>query len=178
MIGRIAERKREFERELSEFQRKMFRATLFLLKFSALSLPVYLLVSAGWNPVWLRNLNAELSSYLLRLLGMDVSVSGHLIHSGKLLLDVSTDSTGWKSVMALSALILSAEAGKNSKISGILKGTFLIFLVNVLRISSMVFLVNRFSISYELIHTVLWRWGLTAVLFVYWVHWFRSIRQT
>lgn len=174
MIDRVKEFKNSFESELSDFQLKIYQAIFFLFKFSFFSLPLYALLWLEWNPVWLRSFNASVSSGVLSFLGIQAKHVGTKVVSESLLLDVSTDSTGWKSFFALSALIFSAEKGNKQKLLGVIISLPAIFSVNLLRIVSMVFLVEVYKVSYELLHTLLWRWGLTLFILVFWLTWLNN----
>lgn len=145
---------------------------MFLVRFTILAAPVYLLLWQNWNPLWLRTVNAKISSSVLNLLRVETSQLQTFIETNTFTVDVSTDSTGWKSFIALTALILSVRGEKiRKKIYGIVLGTALVFLGNIVRLVSMMYMVEKLGIPYELIHKFLWRWGLTFLVLIAWLVW-------
>lgn len=174
MIAAIRERKQRFEDSLEGRDRQLWEMLLFLARFTAMAAPVYLLLWQGWNPVWLRSLDAQLAAILLEFLAVPAQHSGTVVSTQAIAIDVSTDSTGWKSMLALTALILAVRniTGRKRAV-GIVAGLLIVFIGNLGRIVSMAFAVTIWGISYELIHTVLWRWGLTVLIFMIWLAWLR-----
>lgn len=159
---------------LDERNQRLFDVLLFLVRFTALAAPVYLLLWQGWDPVWLRSLNATVSSHVLNIAGLETVNVGTHVAADAIVVDVSTDSTGWKSMIAVTALLLATLGERTRKrVIGIVAGIIVIFVGNIGRITSMVYAVQVFGVDYELIHTVLWRWGLTFLVFGYWLLWLR-----
>ncbi|MDY6789031.1 MAG: exosortase/archaeosortase family protein [Candidatus Nanohaloarchaea archaeon] len=174
MIERVLEREKEFRESLSKRNQKLWQVFLFLAKFTVLAAPLYLLIWSNWNPLWLRQLNAAASSGLLNVLGVDSSSSGVFILTSELSVNVSVDSTGWKSVLALTGLMLATPgtvAGVRKKIYGILSGVIFVMAGNIARLVSMVYMVEVWGVSYQLVHTFLWRWGLTFLVLGFWISW-------
>jgi exosortase/archaeosortase family protein len=106
------------------------------------------------------------------------------VHGSELVLDVTRDSTGWKSMLAVTALIIAVGRPFRQTVQGVVTGVGVLFAANLLRITSMFYAVTVYDVSYELLHTVLWRWGLTAVVLVTWLWWLSersllvSVRRT
>ncbi len=174
MIERIQERIDSARAGLDERNRRLFDTLLFLIRFTLLAAPVYILLWHGWDPVWLRSLNATISSQVLDLVGLETASSGTFLSAPSILVDVSVDSTGWKSMIAVTALVLATlQEGWRKRLYGIVAGIGLVFIGNIGRITSMVYAVEVLGADYEFIHTFLWRWGLTILVFGYWTLWLR-----
>jgi exosortase/archaeosortase family protein len=172
MIEQIQERIDAVRDDLDDRNRTLFDTLLFLVRFTVLAAPIYLLLWQGWDPVWLRSINATVSSHVLNLAGLETASSGTFLSAPSILVDVSVDSTGWKSMIAVTALIL-ATLGENrrKRLYGIASGIGIVSIGNIGRITSMVYAVEVFGADYEFIHTFLWRWGLTFLVFGYWALW-------
>lgn len=174
MTSVIQEQIDDIRERLDERNERLFDTLLFLIRFTLLAAPVYLLLWQGWDPVWLRSLDAAVSSHVLNLSGLDTVSSGTYLTAESIAVDVSTDSTGWKSMIAVTALIIATMAETTRKrLLGIFGGITIVFIGNIGRITSMVYAVEVYGADYELIHTVLWRWGLTFLVFGYWLLWLR-----
>lgn len=167
----VSSRYTVFLESLTPEQRQLFDTFLFLMRFAALSIPLYLVLGSGWESAWLRSFNASVSAVVLSFAGIDVSTVGSVIYGEFLTLDVSWDSTGWKSMMAFSALVLASTVPSRQKLAGIIIGAGFIQVANIARITSMFYAVEVYHVDYELLHTVLWRWGLTTVVLVTWIGW-------
>lgn len=159
------------EQRMTPRQQSLFTAFRFLTVFTALSLPFYLLLNSGWNATVLRSVQAMIAADILSLTGLEVSHIGTFIYSEQLLVDVTRDSTGWKSLLAFTALVLAVGRPLRQTVSGILLGVTVIAAANLLRITSMFYAVAVYGVDYELMHTVLWRWGLTFVVLTTWLLW-------
>lgn len=181
-ISRISEfyfRFKSFEDELTkgftEFQLSLWNLFVFLTKFSLFSLPLYFFLFLQFDLLPFKVFTARVCSHVLSWLQIDHSVTSYFIFIGEKSIKVSKDSTGWKSFLALFGLLFATRGVKlKEKIYGFLTGAVAVFLLNILRITSTIYAVVRWGISYELIHTFLWRWGLTfSVLFI-WIFWLRN----
>lgn len=160
-----------FERGMSPFQRQLFAVFRFLAVFALLSLPFYAVLNSGWDAGFLRSLHATVSAELLSFTGLEATGSGPFIQGEQFIIDVTRDSTGWKSLLALTALIVASGRSFRRTVHGILFGAAVVFVANILRITSMFYAVAVFNVEYELLHTLLWRWGLTAVVLGTWLTW-------
>lgn len=161
----------EFRSDLSPRQDRFLETFLFLSKFTLLAAPFYLVLNSGWTAEGLRALNAQISSSLLQIIGIEASSTGSFVRTEGMFLDVTRDSTGWKSAVVFSALVLASSRDLRNKLGGILVGVLILAGLNVLRIVSMVYAVEILGMDYELLHTVLWRWGLTAGVIGAWLVW-------
>ncbi len=173
MIERILDRKKEFEGRMDKKQKQLYKVLKFFLKLVILSVPFYIILSLELNLLWLRRVNAGIVGQILALIGIETEVYLNWVFTESLSLDVSRDSTAWKSMFAVAALVLATEKTIDYKLKGVIIGVLSVFMVNLLRISSMVFMVEVFQIGYEFIHTFLWRWGLTFYILIFWISWLK-----
>lgn len=166
------------EQKMNGRQKRFFAAFRFLTGFTILALPFYVLLNSGWDASLLRSLDATLSALILSALGIPATSSGSFIYGEQLIVDVTRDSTGWKSIIAFGALVLAAGRPLQKTVRGLLIGISLLFAANLLRITSMFYAVTVFNVDYEFLHTFLWRWGLTGVVLVVWFAWMTGYRPS
>lgn len=165
----------QFNQQLNPRQQRLFSAFRFLAAFTLLSGPFYFALNSGWNAAGIRSITASVSAVVLDVVGLQVSSAGSFVHGSEMVLDVTRDSTGWKSVLAFTALVLATGRPLRQTARGLIAGITALFAANVLRITTMFYAVTVYDVSYELLHTVLWRWGLTAAVLVTWMWWISDI---
>ncbi len=152
---------------------------IFLVTFNLLAIPLYIAIYANLSFEPLKELNARIVSATLDFFGYDSYSDGstvNLVSDGVLQkIDISWDSTGWKSMYAIGALILATPISKISrKIKFAVIGIAIIFLINYLRISSTILISANFGFNlFDIIHTVLWREGLILAVVGVWLVWMR-----
>ncbi len=174
MIKKLLQKKEEFEDSLEGRNKKLWDVFVFLVRFTAMVFPLYLLIWLNWNPVWLRSLDAGIASEILNLLGVPATHTGTFFQTSGLTVNVSIDSTGWKSFLALTALVVAVrDVDIKDRVVGIVGGAVAVFTANIVRLVSMAYAVEIWGVSYEVLHTVLWRWGLTVVVLGCWLAWMR-----
>jgi len=152
---------------------------IFLVTFNLLAIPLYIALYTNFSFEPLKELNARMVSATLKFFGYNSYSDGStvdLVSNGLLQkIDISWDSTGWKSMYALAALILATPISKISrKIKFAVIGVAIIFFINYLRISSTILISASFGFNlFDIIHTVLWREGLILAVVGVWLVWMR-----
>lgn len=175
-LERFRARLREAVDGLTEGQRRLLSALRFLLVFTVLAAPLYLLLATGWQGTWLRHRMAAASVMGLHFLGVEAVRNGVFIEAGTFIIDVTRDSTGWKSALALTALIVATPTSWRHRMQGIVLGVVVIAAGNVLRIVTTVYAAVVHQVPYELLHLFLWRWGLTIIVLGVWMTWLHADR--
>jgi len=152
------------------------RALWFVLKLNVLALPLYLAVyfdlqSQEFQQLWAAGLSQSLGS-----LGYDTSLDGHNIgvKSGQSLyqIDLSWDSTGWKSLYAMFALVFaSGVGGVRQKLAFLAFALPAIAFLNLLRIvtTSLVY-VNYGMEGFDLVHGLLWSAMMVVLVVGMWYY--------
>lgn len=136
-------------------------ALWFLIKLNMLAVPLYLAVYLGYSipefqDVWALALSRSLQSF-----GYETAVDGNMIgvQAGNTLqqVDLSWDSTGWKSLYVLSALVAVSSGSIVNKLRFLGFGLPLVAFVNFLRIDSTVLISLGYGLQYfEFVHGFLW----------------------
>ncbi|MHA1743340.1 MAG: archaeosortase/exosortase family protein [Candidatus Heimdallarchaeota archaeon] len=169
-----------------KLRKKLWTVALFLLKFNLLAIPMYLVL--WWNLSYpaLQNFLTVLTYKTLVFLGYDASLVKTqtsivpLISFSEELpkIGISWDSTGWKSLYALTALTIATPFTTLKK-----KGKFLavalpfLFLLNFFRILTTILIAVNYGFQYfDVVHTLLWREGLIFAVVAIWGLWLREIK--
>jgi exosortase/archaeosortase family protein len=140
----------------------------FVLMLNLLSIPLYFFISFSIELKFLKNLEAFLISNLLNFLGLNSNFEENFVWIDNKIYEISWDSTGWKSLYTLFALITSTPIYHRRKIKPIIIGLFLMFLFNICRITATIYLSYKQIYSFDFLHLVLWRWGSVGFLLFIW----------
>ena len=152
------------------------RALWFVLKLNVLALPLYLAVyfdleSPEFQNMWAAGLSQSLSS-----LGYETSLNGHNIgvKSGQSLyqINLSWDSTGWKSFYAMFALVFASGVGSlRQKLSFLAFALPAIAFFNLLRVvTTSLAYVNYGLPGFDLVHGLLWSTMMIALVVCVWYY--------
>jgi exosortase/archaeosortase family protein len=168
-------------RKFSEKQLRLLDVAEFLLVFNLLAIPMYaiLLTDASFPP--LQEFLASAVTYALNNQGISAVASGTFIsivdaQNAIRSVQVSFDSTGWKSLYALAALVIATPIPNfRNKLKFLAFGLPGIFTLNFLRIWSTLWYSVVFGWqNFDVIHLFLWREGLIAVVLLFWFFWLRD----
>lgn len=112
------------------------------------------------------------SAFVLRAVNQPNEVAGTIIRSSpRFALDVHNGCNGIEAVMILAAAILAFPATLRSRMTGLLAGSIVIQLLNLVRVSSLVWLGEHHRDVFDFIHVGVWQSIviLAAVsLFMFW----------
>lgn len=114
---------------------------------------------------------AGVSSQFLNYFGYTFETQGALIIGETNNYLITRDCLGWKSMAAFTALIAASADKIRNEARIILIGLTAIVLANLVRIVSTVMLSEMGVISFDIIHTFLWRWGMTLIVLLLWYLW-------
>lgn len=160
-------------------ERKLGEIFQFLVIFTFLSSIMHFLIWLNIDTVYLQNLMASLISSLLFLSGIPAYSDGiNVIISNFGIVRIIKDCLGWKSMLALTSLIVATpKVDRSYKINGILLGILIIIFLNILRLFSTIFIVYKFNISFDFIHSILWQWSLVVAILFIWIAWLNIYRN-
>jgi len=111
------------------------------------------------------------SALLLRSVREPVEVTGTVIRSPRFALDVQNGCNGVEAMMLLAAAIFAFPATMRSRLAGLVVTSVAIQLVNLVRVSSLVWLGEHHRDVFDVIHVAVWQTVviLAAVsMFVLW----------
>ncbi len=162
------------QKQNKKLNEQLITAIIFLIKLNILSIPLYIILWLNLSYFPFQVFVASVAGEVLKFFGYSLSQFGNeltTLFSGQLLrVDVSWDSTGWKSLYALAALVIASPvAGFRGKLKFIIVTLPVTFLINILRIVSTIYFSLTFGLQYfTFLHTVLWRFISVGVVLILW----------
>ncbi len=161
----------------SQKNERLFRILKFIVTFNIFAAPLYFILLTGWTLAELQILVRDVTAWLLTSLGLNPSVQDLIISipvkNGEWAAFINWDCTGWKSMLAFFALVMATDHGLRRKALGLLLIP-LIFVINIVRIVFMFVYVKTFDLAYyQIVHTLIWSWGLILVILALWFVWMK-----
>ncbi len=158
---------------------KEYRILRFLIRFNLFAIPLYALLLLDWQSGLLQSITADITYNLLQATGIAAERTGNFIaiqlQNGSWGAFINWDCTGWKSFLALFALIMATDFPARAKAKGLVILLPALFAVNIARIVFMFHFARGFDLAYfELAHATIWSWGLIAAILVFWVIWIKQ----
>jgi len=153
-------------------------AFVFLSRLIALSLPLYVVMFFA-DLYAFQVMVASSSHILLEGMGMSVIQEGASLTANGFQFFISQDSTGWKSMLFLGALVLAVpEVFWRRRIVGLLVGIPIIYLGNLGRVIAIVMVEQAYGFQAAMVvHDYLWRIGLIGIVLSFWGVWFYLSRR-
>ena len=152
----------------------------FLIRFNLLAIPLYLAIYTNFSFQPLQVVIAQITTVILKAQGYGVTQNNQAIIAnvdGNIYsIEISWDSTGWKSLYALFALVVAVPFSDISKKLRFLTiGLPMIFVLNLIRILTTILIALNFGFQYfDVVHTLLWREGLIIAVVLLWYYWLRE----
>lgn len=158
-------------------QRKLYETLQFMLKllFFGFIFQAILFIYPDTYPI--QSAFASLIGTILSPF-MQLQVNEIYILTAEASYVIVQDCLGWKSMAVFTALFLSATTQFREQAKYLFYGLIGIFVANIVRVTSTVYLAEIGVISFEVIHTFLWRWGLTFIVLAIWFYWYKYILNT
>ncbi len=169
MVKRIQKKERMTER-LADLLK-------FLVIINLLSIPLYIALYSDFSFKPLQEFNAGITSSALDIFGYESYREGeyvNLIDDGVMKrIGISWDSTGWKSMYAVAALIAATPVSRLSRrIKFAAVAIAAVFVINYMRILTTIVISANFGFNlFDIIHTFLWREGLILAVIGIWGLW-------
>lgn len=161
----------------TERQRKLLQSLVFLLKLVAVGLVFRAVLWIYPDTTGIQVVFADLIGMILSPF-MTVDVNGVYILTLKKSYIIVQDCLGWKSMAVFTGLFIASTNKYIEQLRYLIYGLIAIFAANIVRVASTIYLSEVGVISFEVIHTVLWRWGLTFIVFVLWLYWYAQVLDT
>jgi exosortase/archaeosortase family protein len=159
-------------------QEKLWETFLFLAKVLILSLPLYFVILFGVSLAPLQQLDAFVSSGILRALGYPVIQDSAMVSvqgANPFSFFMSEDCTAWKSVLFLFALIFAVpKVPLRKRLYGLALGIPVLWLGNQARIVGVVITEQATSVQFAMLtHDYFWRVFLVALVLAVWFLWMK-----
>ncbi len=166
---------------LDSRQKALWNVLVFLLRFLALALPFHVLLWLNFDAHFLQVFTARSVSVLLSVFNVQhTSFDIFLViplEDVQWTIEIIKDCVGWKSFLAVCGLVFAVRGvGFQRRIIGVLFALPLIYVGNVVRIFSSIYLTRIFGYaSFEVIHGILWQGGMIALILAIWIFWLDRI---
>jgi len=168
-------------KKFSTRQKKLMNVAKFLIVFNLLAIPMYVILLADIAFLPLQEFLAALTAGALQLQKIPAASSGSFItlvdaDNNLRNVQISFDSTGWKSMYALAALVIATPLPNlKRKLRFLVVGLPAVFMLNFLRVWSTLWYSYVYGWqNFDVIHTFLWREGLIAIVVLFWFFWLRD----
>lgn len=169
---------KQFSKEnMNRRQEKLFEVVKFLSKlvFTGLIFQAILYIYPDTNSAqaFLAQIIAVLVDPLMKA---SFTASGIDVLTDGVRYIITQDCLGWKSMAAFTALIFASTERYRKNLKYVFGGLVVIFLANIVRIVTTIYLSHTGIISFEIIHDTLWKWSLTGLVLLLWVLWFEKLQ--
>ena len=159
--------------------KRLTSVLIFLVTFNLLAIPLYIGLYTDFSFEPLQKFDAKIVSATLHIFGYSANTDGIAVNlisdSNAYKIDISWDSTAWKSMYAVASLIIATpilKLSKRLKFAAI--AVAIIFFINYLRITTTILISTNFGFNlFDIVHTVLWREGLILAVVAVWLGWMR-----
>ena len=167
-------------RKRKQPKNKANRTLWFFIRFNLFALPLYAIMLSGTSVPVFQHLTRALAFMGLQIIGVPASESGGFIvvpvSAGNFAATVSWDSTGWKSMLALLALIFATDFSMGKKLKGLLLLP-VIYALNVTRIIFIFYAVHAWGTGYfAALHETLWSLGMIIAVLALWYFWIKRMK--
>lgn len=173
MMERLNEKLSNRKEQLSEREEKLFDTSIFLFKLLLAGAFFQLILLTEPDTYGLQSFLASVTQEVLQFTGLSLERQGALLIGPASSYLVTQDCLGWKSMSAFTGLVFASSSSPGKIVRTAALGVSALFLVNIFRIVTTVYLSYMNIISFEIIHSFLWQWGLTAVVLVMWFGWMK-----
>lgn len=157
---------------------KRYPLLVFLGRLLALAIPLYLIMWFG-DLYFFQDITAMHSEFVINAMGMNVTRNGPEMRAGDFRFFISKDSTAWKTMLFLFALIIAVpKIPWRKRLMGIIIGLPLLYIGNLGRIVSIVLAEKNYGIDVAMVvHDWGWRVGLVAMVLIVWVIWLKLVSR-
>ena len=167
MIDKLKEKIQNFD----DRQKKLFETSVFMAKMVGAGAVFHIILLIYPSTIGFQSALAEITQFILGILGINLGRQGINLIDYNVTYIVTQDCLGWKSMSAYTALIFSSTKKYRKHVKPLLLGLVGIVAINIIRIVTTIYLSHIGLISFEIVHTLFWKWGLTFFVLIIWL-WF------
>jgi len=172
----MPKRKRSKRSHRKHINSKLMEILKFFVKLNILAIPLFIIITTNYQSAFLMDITTGTSFFAIKST-MEANIEDNIItipiDNGVWGARISWDSTGWKSMLALFALIFATDFSLRKKALGLILIP-IVYAINIVRIWFMFFAVKIYGVEiFDLIHTVIWSWGLIITILILWVLWMK-----
>lgn len=166
----------------SKLHKRLISAIWFLVKLNLFAIPLYIIIFYNLNYLPFQVATASMTNLFLNSVGYNFLQDGNILAGvvGDTLftVEISWDSTGWKSLYVIAALALATPGiVLRKKLLFIAFALPSIFAINFIRIITTLLVSFNFGMEYfEFVHQFLWSAGMIVAVLAIWAYWLQKKR--
>lgn len=160
-----------------EVNSKLQEAWYFVAKLLIAGLVFNLILYLNPSTYQIQAAFASLMASMLSLAGIEVIHEGIRLFTDEAVYIIVQDCLGWKSMAVLIGLVFASSKRTLEHLNFLLAGITILFVANIVRVFSTIYLAEAGIISFDIIHGFLWRWSLTVLVIGLWIFWFQNYRE-
>ena len=148
---------------------------VFVARFFAALIVLYLVISAPpvneHAIVPLTRAIVSATALLLRVLREPIAVAGTVISTAHFALEVRNGCNAVEAMMILAAAVVAFPATLRSRLTGLVAASVAIQLVNLIRVTSLVWLGEHYRAAFDVVHVAVWQTLVIAcavAMFILW----------
>ena len=158
-----------------KLDRRMLRFALVLVAcFVAFAIAYFMLRRSEILAPFLA-FNARAASAVLSFFGLSVQSEGALISSGGHSFQVITECTSLVPTAILVSAVIAWQSSAKQKMVGILVGALFLFLLNMVRIMSLLYVGTAFPEYLDIAHFIIWQALLILATVGVWILWVSKV---
>ncbi|MFB6145157.1 MAG: exosortase/archaeosortase family protein [Candidatus Nanohaloarchaea archaeon] len=168
----------DLKNDIEQQDERLKRTGLFIGKMLIAGLVFQTILYIYPSTYGIQSFLASVSASGLDLLGIHMTHESFMVIGPKQVYVITQDCLGWKSMAALTALIFASSESLRQHWKTLLGGLIFIAVLNYIRILTTIYLSYIGLISFDIIHTLFWKWGLTFAVLSIWILWFQRYNKT
>ena len=164
---------------LKSHKREVRFVLYFILFFIGFQI-VHYSVRSYTSPLLVHTLNAQVSSRIINFITPDEKSFSHgnIIGSGGFTIRIAQGCEGIEGILLITAALCAFPLGIKQKISGIILGSFIIYIANLIRIAVLYYTLKYRPGLFDLAHVYV---GQTFIIFVgvlFFIAWITNFAQS
>lgn len=162
---------------MKDIDERLERTALFVGKLLLAGLVFRAVLFVTPSTYQLQSAFADMIAWMINGFGIEAMSTGTRIFTDKSVYVIVQDCLGWKSMAMFLGLMWASTKRTLEYANFIIAGIGILFVANIVRVFTTVYLAEAGIISFEIIHGVLWRWSLTVIVLGLWVYWLKERKQ-
>lgn len=162
---------------MKDVDQRLQRTALFVGKLLLAGLLFRAVILVSPSTYQLQSAFAEMIAWMINGAGIEAISKGTRIFTDKSVYIIVQDCLGWKSMAMFLGLMWASTKRTLEYANFIIAGIGILFVANIFRVFTTVYLAEAGIISFDIIHGILWRWSLTVIVLGLWVYWLKKRKQ-
>ncbi|MFB6291844.1 MAG: exosortase/archaeosortase family protein [Candidatus Nanohaloarchaea archaeon] len=161
-------------KDMDERQEKLFNTSVFMARLLLIGLVFQAVLFIYPSTYGLQEGFAEMMAAILNSIGIESSAEKVFVYAGNEVYRITQDCLGWKSAAALTGLVMASPGDRGGRARFAAVGIAALMVANIFRVLTTIYLSHIGFLSFDIIHGIFWKWGLTVLVLAMWIYWFRA----